>query len=137
MKTLSNTLALPLRPEFMTLLAQEWQKAIDQHLVADDVDLILNFRDPDYSAESGGFHPVEIYIQATGTLLYITDFGYVGLPPYAELAKALDFDFGLGVFGQGGYDYPIAEGQALFDLFQQNFCSYVAMEVFTLSVSAA
>ncbi|EAT16957.1 DUF2787 family protein [Desulfuromonas acetoxidans] len=90
-------------------------------------DIILHFRDHNYSAESGGFHPVEIMIRSSGQIAYITDFAYVGVGPYAELTKELDFDFGLGVFGHMGRDYDIATGRALFDVWQKNFVCYYAM----------
>jgi hypothetical protein len=45
----------------------------------DGGDITVNFRDPTYSAEFGGYHPVEIRISAKGEIEYITDFAYVGL----------------------------------------------------------
>lgn len=96
---------------------------------------IINFRSPDYSAETGGYHPVEVMISNAGVIAYVTDFAYVGSPPYAELAKELDFDFTYGLFGHRGIDYPLQEGQALFNVFQRNFVSYYQSGVFTVSVS--
>ena len=52
----------------------------------------LNFKDPSYSATTGGFHPVEIRLTRRGDdwhLAYVTDFAYVGIGDYAELAKEL------------------------------------------------
>ena len=50
-------LTLPVTKEFQqhitTLLANQVLQKITEAVV-------INFRDPDYSAESGGFHPVEI-----------------------------------------------------------------------------
>ena len=82
-------------------ISQQLVAIIDKEIEACDVDtsegVILNFRDPDYSAESGGYHPVEICVDAQGRIQYITDFAYYGQGPYAELDKELDFDLGHGV----------------------------------------
>ncbi len=95
---------------------------------------IFNFRDPDYSAEGGGYHPVEIYIDENGRFKYLTDFAYVGDGHYAELVKELDFDLSLGLFQQMGRDYPIAQGKGLFRIWQSNFCAYYQSKVFTVTV---
>ncbi|MBW9971757.1 DUF2787 domain-containing protein, partial [Escherichia coli] len=58
----------------------------------------LNFRDPDYSAEQGGYHPVEIRLVRLGDewcLDYATDFGYVG-NVYPELEKIIDISWSQG-----------------------------------------
>ncbi|EHU9520949.1 DUF2787 domain-containing protein [Vibrio vulnificus] len=60
--------------------------------------LTYNFRDASYSAEDGGWHPVEIRIeqhQEQWHFSYITDFSYVGYP-YPELVIEVDFDFANG-----------------------------------------
>jgi hypothetical protein len=36
--------------------------------------VIINFKDPDYSLETGGYHPIEIMVSKTGNIQYITDF---------------------------------------------------------------
>lgn len=94
--------------------------------------VILNFRSPDYSAENGGFRPVEIAVSPQGHLLYVTEFSYVGMGPWAELCKIYDFDFSLGLFGFNGTDHPLSEGNGLFGLWQSNFCNYHAMGVYTV-----
>ena len=86
--------------------------------------VIVNFRDPGYSAEQGGYHPVEVMISPDGKIRYITDFSFVGTPPQVELAKELDFDFAHGAFQQMGRDFPITEGRSLFRVWQANFCAY-------------
>ena len=82
-------------------ISQQLVAIISKELAKTEVDttegVILNFRDPDYSAESGGYHPMEIYVNAEGRIQYITDFAYYGQGPYAELDKELDFDLGHGV----------------------------------------
>ena len=140
--------SLPLLPEFANILDQVL--ALAQTPKSPEADsttasaatahetlsgYILNFRDPNYSAEHGGYHPVEVMVLSTGVLAYVTDFAYVGCPPYAELTKELDFDFSYGLFGHLGRDYPVQEGRELFQLFQENFVSYYRTGIFTVSVS--
>ena len=96
--------------------------------------IIFNFRDPSYSANSGGFHPVEICVNANGVLQYVTDFAYFGMPP--KLEKELDFDFSMNVFQQFGQDHDLVVGQGLFRLYTQNFCAYYEMGVYELTVAA-
>lgn len=98
----------------------------------------LNFRDPDYSAETGGYHPVEIMLKRKGDewhILYITDFCYVGIGPYAELVKDLDFDFGAGVFQTTYGYYRIEEALDVYPVWEQNFCCYFKNEMFKLNIS--
>uniref|UniRef100_UPI003C6D1707 DUF2787 family protein n=1 Tax=Escherichia coli TaxID=562 RepID=UPI003C6D1707 len=68
-------LNLPVTKEFQqhitTLLANQVLQKITEAVV-------INFRDPDYSAESGGIHPVEIrFIRKNNEWYfdYVTDFG--------------------------------------------------------------
>ncbi len=123
---------LPLIPALITLLETEIAKT----QLSSGSGLVLNFRDPDYSAESGGFHPVEMALDPSGCPLYITDFAYFGDGYFAELAKELDFDFSYGLFQQFGQEYPIHAGAELFQLWQENFVSYYQAGVFQVSVSA-
>jgi len=95
---------------------------------------ILNFRDPDYSACTGGFHPIEVAISREGRLMYVTDFAFVGRPPDTELAKEIDFDFELGLFGHFGIDYPMRAGRELFKVWESNFIAYFDMDAYTVSV---
>jgi hypothetical protein len=95
---------------------------------------IINLRDPDYSAEQGGYHPVEICVDANGLIQYITDFAYVGQGPYTELVKELDFDFSHGRFQQMGRDFPTRDGASLYKIWQSNFCSYYEWKVFQATV---
>ena len=97
--------------------------------------ITLNFRDPTYTAEHGGYHPVEICINGSGTIKYITDFSFVGQGAYAELVKELDFDFSLNLFQQIGRNYPLEQGAGLFKIFQSNFVSYYKSGVFEVEVN--
>lgn len=113
---------------------------IQQELDKTDLDIstgfTLNFRDPDYSAESGGYHPVEIAVDEEGRILYITDFAYYGSGPFAELDKEIDFDFSYKVFQHMGREFQIERGASLFRIWQFNFCSYVERQIFEVSISS-
>lgn len=111
-------------------------KELEMHGTDISTGFIIHFRDPDYSAESGGYHPVEICIDANGRIQYITDFAYVGQGHYAELVKELDFDFSGGVFQQMGTVFPIRQGAGLFKMWQSNFCSYYKWHVFKTSIES-
>ncbi len=95
---------------------------------------VLSFRDPGYSAENGGYHPVEIMVGSGGDIGYITDFSFVGIHPHTELAKELDFDFSNQVFEQLGFHYDISAGREIFKTWQENFCNYFCWGVFKVSV---
>lgn len=95
---------------------------------------IVTFRDPTYSPNTGGFHPVEVLIGSDGNVEYITDFTYIGTPPYAELIKEIDFDFATGEFYLMGRELPLPSGRGLFNIWQENFCSYHRMGVYQMTV---
>jgi hypothetical protein len=67
-----------LDPDFVSIINDQ---LIDTSLDAPEI-VALNFRDPTYSAEHGGYHPVEIHVDSTGDILCVTDFAYVGIPPF-------------------------------------------------------
>jgi len=107
----------------------------DTTVKTDDL-ITLNFRDPTYSSETGGYHPVEICINGSGKFQYFTDFSYAGQRgAYAELVKELDFDFDLNLLQQMGRDYPLVQGVGLFKIFQSNFISYYKSGVFEVEVN--
>jgi len=128
MKIQKNGYALPVGSELIEILSKEIQASGKNGNEA----LYINFRDPDYSPESGGFHPVEIMVSGAGIIQYITDFAYVGYPP--ELVKEIDFDFSYGVFQHMGRDFPIGNNHSFFCLWQSNFCAYYNMGVFNVTV---
>ncbi len=118
MKINIETCPIPASRQFIQLLETEIEKS-----GVDPKDgIILNFRDPDYSAESGGYHPVEVMIGSDSTIQYITDLAYVG-SHYPELAKELDWDISANVFGHMGHDYRLEQGKSMFKIWQKNFCS--------------
>lgn len=99
----------------------------------------MNFRDPGYGPETGGFHPVEIRLQRQGnlwSLVYITDFSYVGMGDYAELAKEVDFDFssqeGLVAYA---HVVPLSGLGEFYELWEGNFLTYLSLGVYAITVA--
>jgi len=131
MKITKYTKSLVLIDQLISVLEKETE-SLDTEFF-DQV--ILNFRDPGYSAETGGYHPVEISLTATGDLQYITDFAYVGAGEMSELEKEMDFDFLLELFQQYGHDYLITEGAELFKIWQENFCSYYHSGIYEVEIT--
>jgi hypothetical protein len=124
---------LSISKRFINILSTEIAKAgIETSAIENYV--IINFRDPDYSADKGGYHPVEVMINADGIIQYITDFAYVG--GQGELVKELDFDLNQKIFQQMGRDYPIEHGRGLYRIFQSNFCSYYESGAFEVTASS-
>ena len=132
MKTINTDLPLPVSPVFTKALA-ELVKNIDSNAVT------INFRDPDYSPQTGGFHPVEIRLEKSADqwqLCYITDFCYVGYAGQWELVKELDFDFSCGVFQSISGLLVIEAAAELYPIWEQNFlCYWQEMDVFNVSIS--
>jgi len=123
--------ALPVSKQMFEVI----QKSIEQSGSDFPNGVVINFKDPDYSAEEGGYHPIEIALNEEGCLLYITDFAYVYDGPFTELEKELDFDFSQGLFQQLGIDYPITQGTSLYELWEKNFLSYHSMGVYQVTVT--
>ena len=129
--------ALPVTPALLALLSQEAERT--------DLDLgrctqlTFNFRNPGYSAEQGGVHPVEIrLVRGLDDWLfdYVTDFSYQGLGQDAELCKELDFNFLDGEHTMLGWGpLRLAEARELFDIWQSNFIGYALLGYFTVKVS--
>ena len=113
---------------------------LDQSDVTANVNSItFNFRSPDYTAESGGYYPVEINIERQGNtwqLCYITDFAYVGSGYFTELAKNTDFDFTHDEFQSVlGID-RLSNAAEFYLIWEANFLEYaVNFEVFELSIT--
>ncbi len=97
----------------------------------------LLFKDLSYSAEKGGYHPVEIRLISRNDELYfdyITDFSYMGTV-YPELEKEIDISWSQQyVFLADVGDLPVNAGRELFELWQSNFIQYHAMNVYTITV---
>jgi hypothetical protein len=123
----------------ITLLDPDFVQAINNILESSSDTsngVVLNFRDPTYSATAGGFHPVEIAIDGDGDLTYLTDFSYVGIPPYTELEKELDWDFLQGRFSQFGCDYDLECGRGLLNLYLKNVTAYSKSGYFEVEVTS-
>lgn len=126
----TDTLPWPLDARLRRLL----EETLTQAGIATETGGILSFRDPDFTPESGGYHPVEIAVGPGGHVEYITDFAYYGSPPFCELAKEIDFDFSLKIFQHCGVEFPIRRGRELFDLWQENFLAYHAQGAYSVAV---
>ena len=128
-----ETAAFELGSKFVELLQNELLKP-EKPCIGP---VILNFRDPSYSAETGGYRPVEISIGQSGEVEYITEFTYFGIQPFAELGKSSDFDFSERRFQNEYRAYSITEHgvESYYRLWEQSFCSYIEMGVFDVKVS--
>lgn len=123
-------LAVPMSPMFTLFIADLISPYENNEAV------VLNFRDPNYSPDDGGYHPVEMRLENDGDgwrFCYITDFCYVGSGYMAELAKELDFDFNAGVFQNLFGTYPIEQAIEMFQIWETNFVFYAMVsKVFTI-----
>lgn len=132
-------LRLPIAQAFSQLLLNE----LDNSVINSAIDLTtvravtMNFRDPLYSAETGGFHPVEIRLfrrHGQWQFDYVTNFSFMG-SYYPELEKELDICWSQGYiyhFMMGDIDEE--EGGALFELWQRNFIQYHKMKCYEVSI---
>ena len=127
-------LALPVSQRFTAALTEELA-----NVSVSTSAITLNFRDPNYSAETGGFHPVEVRLERRGDafdIIYITDFAYIGIGPFAELVRELDFDFQSGVFQNLHGVFPIETGYDIYQNWGGNFLHYWReLSVFQVSIS--
>ncbi|EOG1937089.1 DUF2787 family protein [Vibrio fluvialis] len=136
MPTLNFTsTSLPVSKQFHQLLSEHCQTLLTlDSLEATSQRLTICFRDKSYSAESGGFHPVEIGLniadETNVTIIYITDFAYVG-NHYPELKRHIDFDFGHQLYFtvETGWQRIQPSGvDDLYRMWEQNFISHVQNE---------
>ncbi|TVO31735.1 DUF2787 family protein [Vibrio algivorus] len=104
--------------------------------------LTFNFRDESYTAESGGFHPVEIRLKrasikfSSWQLAYITTFAYIG-NVYPELERNLDFDCQSGRCLVHPYIQwePIKDNQdvlSMYQLWESNFLAYLNSDSYSI-----
>ena len=98
----------------------------------------LNFRDPNYSSDNGGYHPVEIRLEKQNELwqlVYITDFSYQG-GTFPELVKEIDVCFiSKQVFNVFIGWLQNRNAKELLTLFISNFIAYYANDCYQVSVS--
>nr|WP_040571559.1 DUF2787 family protein [Shewanella benthica] len=134
MKINIDNLCLPVSQTLATYIVQ----LITDH--DNNQAITINFRDPTYSADAGGFHPVEIRLEkdhSQWNFSYITDFCYVGSGYMADLAKDLDFDFGCGVFQNLVGTYPLEQARDIYQMWERNFLSYcIDINVFKIEIGA-
>ena len=127
-------LAVPMSPMFTLYIADLLAPYENEKAVT------INFRDPNYSSDDGGYHPVEIRLENEGDgwrFCYITDFCYVGSGSMAELVKELDWDFDAGVFRSLFGRYPIEQAIEMFQVWESNFVYYAMVsKVFRISFSS-
>ena len=121
-----------LDPEFVQVI----NSAIQSADTPDGEGVIINFRDPSYSAEKKGFHPVEASFDANGDILYLTDFAYFGVPPFVELGIELDWNFEMNSFRQFDCWYELQCGRGLLGLYLANFTAYYNSGVYQVEVSS-
>jgi len=90
--------------------------------------LVFNFRDKSYSADAGGYHPVEIRIYLEDQMWnidYITDFSFQG-GVFSELAAEVDFDFRNNRLSVSFVPpMPITADIDFFNLWMGNFFAYL------------
>ncbi|MBO7910473.1 DUF2787 domain-containing protein [Vibrio sp. G41H] len=123
---------LPISTRFYNVITKQVQQGNGNN----DSDLLtVNFRDTSYSAEAGGYHPVEIMIRNEGNkwrLCYITDFAYSG-GVYPELTIELDFNIESNIFRQM-FLAPCAlahrEVKSFYRTWEGNFLEYLSDGVF-------
>ncbi|MEE7044356.1 DUF2787 family protein [Escherichia coli O79:H4] len=124
---------LPLSRSFtQLLLGIVAQKPPHRHPITG---LTINFRDPEYSPEKGGWHPVEIRLIPAGEdwqLDYVTDFHYAG-HPWPELEKDVDVSWTQQYtwLSRCG-DISHVDAREFWSLWESNFMAYHDMGVFTV-----
>jgi hypothetical protein len=119
----------PLLDHLSTLLSQH-SEVIGDHCIT------INFSDQSYSAENGGYHPVEIALTKTNderySIIYITDFSFCG-QGYPELERDLDFDLGNSMaFARytGWQSLPSSDMTELYQLWESNFLTYLETQAY-------
>ncbi|EAM7985070.1 DUF2787 family protein [Salmonella enterica] len=127
--------SLPVKKALIDLLFKEMGNPPPHKARITAVSLL--FKDLSYSAEKGGYHPVEIRLISRDDewyFDYITDFSYMGVV-YSELEKEIDISWSQQyVFLAHVGDLPVNAGRELFELWQSNFIQYHAMNVYTITV---
>ena len=120
-----------LDPEFVTVL-----NSLLINTLPNPSDIVaMNFGDPTYSHERGGYHPVEIHVDSKGDILCITDFAYVGTRPMLDLGIELDWNFEHDSFRQYDSFYDLDCGRSLLGLYTRNFTAYYHSGVYRVEVT--
>ncbi|MEN6375075.1 MAG: DUF2787 family protein [Smithella sp.] len=108
------------------------QREVDSFNIEGNRGVLLNYRDPDCDHDNRDFHPVEIALDADGSIKCISDFALYGTPPSEVRGESIDFDFGLKEFHHFSEGYHIEEGQDLYKLWEQDFLRHYEMSVYRL-----
>ncbi|MCT6519175.1 DUF2787 domain-containing protein [Proteus vulgaris] len=136
MTIIQSGLRLPINPVLTTLLLHDIQHSSPSNKSTSNA-VILNYYDPYYSPESGGYHPVEIrlfQLDNEWCFDYITDFAYMGTI-YPELEKEFDVCWSQGYLYHAALgDIDERAGDAFFKLWQENFIQYHKMGCYTLRI---
>ncbi|UPR28402.1 DUF2787 domain-containing protein [Vibrio crassostreae] len=134
-QTLSITVSYsPVSQKLKSLLKSKIETFWKQNPTKKDYEsLTINFRDTTYSADAGGYHPVEIMLlkeeESQYQIQYLTDFAYMG-NVYPELERNVDFDVANGqafiapMGWQSCHDKSIVE---FYSLWERNFLAYLQM----------
>ena len=123
---------LPISPRYYKAIEKQVSQA---NLANEATSLTINFRDSSYSADAGGYHPVEMMIRQEGDkwhICYITDFAYTG-GPYPELAIELDFNLECNTFRQmfaKPCDLAHRGVKSFYRMWEGNFLAYLSNGVF-------
>jgi hypothetical protein len=112
------------------------QREIDRAKILAGTAAYIHFRDPSYSASAGGFRPVEVFINDTGLIQYLTEFTWVGREPMLDLAKSADFDLCQGVYQDlyACHRLDTKDVKEFWKLWSGNFISYYEMDIYTVEV---
>lgn len=128
-------LTMPVSQELINAIFKEMENPPPHKTRIAAVSLL--FKDLSYSAENGGYHPVEIRLISRNDewyFDYITDFSYMGTV-YPELEKEIDISRSQQyVFLTHVGNLPVNAARELFELWQSNFIQYHAMNVYTITV---
>ncbi|WP_192888791.1 DUF2787 domain-containing protein [Vibrio bathopelagicus] len=95
--------------------------------------LTINFRDVSYSADAGGYHPVEIMLlkeqESQYQIQYLTDFAYMS-NVYPELERNVDFDIANGQTFIASMGWQSCDDKSIvefYSLWESNFLAYLQM----------
>lgn len=130
----SSDQCFKLSAKFKAVISKHAEKA--EQFNQDTQAVTVNFRNPDYSPEKGGYHPVEVRLEKRTTgwkFIYITDFSYVDYYQ-PELGKEVDICFNSkSVYLMDRALNDMFAGQFIRD-FIDNFLTYYELDVFTVQV---
>lgn len=132
---MSHTIIKHSRAKLPARFYQLLQGLLKESAFVEVQSLTLNFRDPSYSAEQGGYHPVEIRLDREAkdwVLCYATDFAYAG----GELEKEIDICFiSELVYTSYTGTMPLHRMKSLVRDFIGNFITFYDMGIYQLTIT--